>query len=90
MNILNRCKAILMARGFTADQIGTMSPVAIFGLAIAALFIAAVIPVALTALNDTNTTGWSAGEIALFGFLGLAILGTVVLALLPKGGGKGT
>lgn len=68
-----------------------LAPGAIFAIALSALFVAALIPVAIQALNDTTTTGWSTGEIAIFGFLGLAILGTVVLAFMPTGvGRKGT
>lgn len=67
-----------------------MSPGAIFAIALGALFVAALIPIAISTLNDTNTTGWSTGEVAIFGFLGLAILATVILAFLPKNtGGRG-
>lgn len=58
-----------------------MKPSAIVGLVIVALFIAAAIPVAIDAFNNTVTTGWSASEVAMWGILGFVVLAVVVLGL---------
>lgn len=58
----------------------------LIGLLIAAVFIAALLPGVITSINGTNTTGWTASQIALFGVVGIVIVAAVVYAIVKKSG----
>lgn len=74
------------ARRFGMDRAGVMNPRGIITLAIAAFFVAIVVPLAInqTFLVDTSTWGAVAG---LWILLPLGILAVVIFAFLPRGGG---
>lgn len=60
---------------------GMMSTGAIIGLVIGVVILAALLPTAITAINDANTTGWNATQLAIWGILGLIILAVVVMKI---------
>lgn len=78
------------ANRFSLDKEGALSPGAVIGLVVAVLVAAAAIPTAVSAIANTNTTGWGVGEIALWGIVGIVVIAVVVVAL-TKGvsSGKG-
>ena len=68
----------------------SMSPRGVLLLVIVVLFVAAAVPIAINTFNDTDTTTWTPGEIAMWGILGIVVLGTVILGLTGKlGSGRG-
>ena len=78
------------ANQFTKCEAGNLSSGGVLAMVVTILVVAAAIPIAVTAINDSNTTGWSAGQVALWGILGLVIIALVVIAFtrgLTKGGG---
>jgi len=54
----------------------------IIGIVISAVIIAALIPTAMTALLETNTTGWGASSIALWGVMPILIIVGCVVAIV--------
>lgn len=55
-------------------DMGGISMGGLMGLVILIVVAAALVPTAITSLNDTNTTGWSDGEVAIWGILGLVTI----------------
>lgn len=47
-------------------------------LVIGIYLIAALLPTAISTLNATNTTGWTASQIAIFGVFSVIILAVVI------------
>lgn len=60
---------------------GMMSTGAIIGLVIGIVILAALMPTAISAINDANTTGWDASQAAIWSILGLIILAVVVMKI---------
>lgn len=60
---------------------GMMDTKAIIGLVIGIVILAALLPTAVTALNNANLTGWDATQTAIWGILGLIILAVVVMKI---------
>lgn len=58
---------------------GMMSTEAIIGLVIGIVVLAALLPTAIGALNNANTTGWSTTQVAIWGILGLIVLAVVIM-----------
>ena len=53
----------------------------LIGLVIGIYLLAALLPGAIGALNDTNTTGWTPTQIAIWGVLSFIILAVVIMKL---------
>lgn len=53
----------------------------VVGLVIGIYLLAALIPSAITALNGTNTTGWTATQLAIWGVLSVIILAVVIMKI---------
>lgn len=70
-----------IARDFRNHEDGMMSTGAIIGLVISVVILAALLPTAMSAINDANTTGWDASQTAIWGILGLIILAVVVMKI---------
>lgn len=51
------------------------------GLVIGIYLLAALIPSAISALNATNTTGWNATQIAIWGVLSIIILAVIIMKI---------
>jgi hypothetical protein len=79
----------LKATGFTPVEMqealtsefnenGDISVGAAIGLCISLVVVAAVVPTAITAIVGANTTGWDTGTIAIWGVLGIAVVGGIV------------
>ena len=63
-----------------------IAPKETMGIALAVIFIAALVPVALDLFFSANTTGWDAGSIALWAIIPIAIIALVILRFMPSGG----
>lgn len=57
-------------------------------LVIGLVIVGAMVPTGLDALNNANTTGWTTGEIALFGVIGIAALAGIVMGVLKGRSGR--
>ena len=79
----------LKASGFNAAEMqetltsefnenGNISVGAAIGLCISLVVVAAVVPTAISAIMGANTTGWDTGTIAIWGVLGIAVVGGIV------------
>jgi len=53
----------------------------VVGLVIGIYLLAALIPSAITALNSTNTSGWTATQLAIWGVLSVIILAVVIMKI---------
>lgn len=60
---------------------GNVSIGGLMGLIILIVVAAALVPTAITSLNDTNTTGWGDGEVALWGILGLITVAAIAFGI---------
>lgn len=58
---------------------GMMSTGAIISLVIGIVIMAALLPTAINAINEANTTGWDSTQTAIWGILGLIILAVIVM-----------
>jgi len=67
-NILNR----------EFNERGDIKVGAAIGLCISLVVVAAVATTAISAIATANTTGWDAGSIAIWGVLGIAVVGGIV------------
>lgn len=54
----------------------------IVGALVVLLVASAILPTALTAFHDTNTTGWSSGETSLYSVVGILVLVGVVIGII--------
>jgi hypothetical protein len=54
----------------------------VVSIALTVFIVAAIIPAALIALNDANTTGFTSGQLALYGIIGLVALIAVVMGIM--------
>lgn len=59
----------------------------IVGLVIAVFVLAAILPDAITEIEGTNTTGWDASAVALWGIIGIVIVAGVVVGIWKVMGG---
>ena len=50
-------------------------------LLIAVFVIAALLGGAITSLNETNTSGWTTAQIALFGVVGVIIIAVIIMKI---------
>ena len=50
--------------------------------AIGIIVLAAVIPSAMTAIHDANTTGWSGAETGIWGVMGIIVIGVAIYKLI--------
>lgn len=55
----------------------------ILGICLGAYMMASTIPGALTAINEANTTGWTASQAALWPIVGIIILFASIAAMIP-------
>ena len=60
------------------NENGDISVGAAIGLCISLVVVAAVVPTAISAIVGANTTGWDTGTIAIWGVLGIAVVGGIV------------
>lgn len=58
---------------------GMMSTGAIISLVIGVIIMAALLPTAISSINDANTSGWEPTQTAIWGILGLIILAVIVM-----------
>lgn len=77
-------KAVREQRLVTAtnwQEVAAVEARYVVGLVIGIYLLAALIPSAITALNDTNTTGWTATQLAIWGVLSVIILAVVIMKI---------
>ena len=60
------------------NENGDISVGAAIGLCISLVVVAAVVPTAISAIVGANTTGWDTGTVAIWGVLGIAVVGGIV------------
>lgn len=73
---------MVMGGSFNAKQILG----AIFALTLGAIFLVNLLAPQISGIFDTNTTGWDAGTVALYGTLAIIIIAAVaILFLKPTG-----
>lgn len=53
----------------------------VVGLVIGIYLLAALIPSAISALNDTNTSGWTSTQLAIWGVLSIIILAVIIMKI---------
>jgi len=56
----------------------------ILGICLGCYMFAATIPGAITAINDANTTGWTAAQVAIWPIVGIVILFAALAMMLPE------
>ena len=82
-----------VARGFALmGQKGASGVDVLVGFLVIALLASVLIPVAITLINDTDTTGWGGSEILIWGLLPLIVVVGLLFMFLKKaglGGGRG-
>lgn len=91
--VLERRKVLIDARAIARNAIrgfrsqrGVIDSNDLFNLLFIALIaVSAVIPTVLNAINDTDTSGWTTAEVALFGILGIAVLYGVLKGIVALG-----
>jgi phosphohistidine swiveling domain-containing protein len=71
----------IIVHKFRNHEDGMMSTGAIIGLVIGIVILAALMPTAISSINDANTTGWDASQAAIWSILGLIILAVVVMKI---------
>ena len=65
---------------FLSDQRGEIAD-RIIGLVIAVSVVAGVIGVAITSITGTDTSGWDASAVTLWGILSLVVVASVVMMI---------
>ena len=63
------------------NEVAMLEARSIVILIIAIYLLAALIPSAISALNNASTTGWTATQIAIWGVMSIVILATVIIKL---------
>jgi len=53
----------------------------VVGLVIGVYLLAALIPSAISAINGTNTSGWTASQLAIWGVLSIIILAVIIMKI---------
>jgi hypothetical protein len=54
----------------------------VVGALVICVLAGALLPTALTSLHSANTTGWTSGEVAIFGVIGVIILVGIVIGIV--------
>ena len=58
----------------------------LIGLAFGCVFVGALVPTAVTALIEVNTSTWGTAGIALWAIASLAVIGGVIMLILKEAG----
>lgn len=69
-----------------AGQRGAFNISFVIVLVVLVMLVAAAVPEAISSINGADQSGWSTGEIALWGILGLVIIAAVVFGILRLSG----
>ncbi len=84
---------ILKARQKFVAEMGAVGADVLVGFLVIAILASVLIPVAITTISDTDTTGWGASEILIWGLLPLIIVVGLLFMFLKRAGlgsgGKG-
>jgi len=70
-----------LAKAKTMQEQAAVEARYVVGLVIGIYLLAALIPSAISALNNTNTTGWTATQLAIWGVLSVIILAVVIMKI---------
>lgn len=63
------------------NEIAMLEARSIVVLIIAIYLLSALIPSAISSLNDANTTAWTATQIAIWGVISIVILATIIMKI---------
>ena len=63
------------------NDAGMLSTGSIIGLVIGVVILAALLPTAINAINDANTSGWDATQASIWGVLGIIIIAVVIMKI---------
>lgn len=69
-----------------AGQRGAFNIGFVIGVVVLIMIVAAAIPEAISSINGADTSGWSTGETALWGIIGLVVIAAVVFGILKMSG----
>ena len=63
------------------NEVAVLEARAIVVLIIAIYLLAALIPAAISGLNNASTTGWTSTQIAIWGVVSIVILATIIMKI---------
>jgi uncharacterized BrkB/YihY/UPF0761 family membrane protein len=81
-----------VGRRIVRSQVGASGTEVLIGFLVIAILASVLIPVAITTISDTDTSGWGASEVLIWGLLPLIIVVGLLFMFLRRaglgGGGK--